>query len=677
MSEYNYFDQETQSAPKDDFDLDADKPSIGVKSKTAIVALIVSFAVMIKDQILGGVRAGKEAIDGEVDLSDQVSEPEEMPGRLKAGFKLITNENAPVKPSSELDDNNIGSEGNSLSAGSGQASKQLSPPSNVVPFTKAQGANTQEPFGTSQSKANVVTTNDGLDFSSIKKFEPSASDFDALDVGDKVEEGPDDDDPRPTPWSNRLPVVTAPVMLGQLHVNSLLVISFSDLLENSYDLDDDQLSIENLKASSGTLEQTGPISWTFRPSEEDIDDVKFSYEISDGTGSISQHAALELLPPAGKVIEGSAGNDALPGTAYDDVIIGRAGDDLINAGDGDDIIFGSAGNDEIYAGDGDDIVYGGAGDDLIFGGAGNDHLFGDDGADKLFGESGNDELDGGAGNDEIYAGDGDDIVYGGVGDDLILGGAGKDHLFGDDGVDTLFGESGNDELDGGAGNDQIFAGEGDDLVHGGDGDDELTGGDDKDAVDGGGGNDLFLATILDGDDHYSGGEGTDTYDISMTSADALVDLSQDIAVSSDIGEDRVEGIENVVGGSGNDVIVANDQTNILTGGAGEDIFVFNTASHASSSDGERDHITDLEVGDRIDISNIDGDEIEDGNQSFQLIQNGSEFTEAGQIRTRYEYFDEEEHTIIEGNPDDDDDVEFEIDLDDHHDLDDGYFIGVG
>ncbi len=603
MSGYNYFNDQGESAAKDDFDLESDTPSSGVKSKALIGVLVVSFVMMIKDLLWGAGRAKSEPTDGDADLSVQENEIKEMPGRMDGAFKLVSNEQPPVKASNDLD-NNVGSAAPPHRGSSGQVRDQPSPSSNVVPFKNAQGANQADATSNGSSKASVITTNDSLDFRSIANLKPTVSASDSLDVGDKVEDETNEDDIGGNSFTNRLPVVTAPLILGQLHVNNLLVISFSDLLENSFDFDNDQLSIENLTASSGTLEQSGPTSWTFTPEEEGGDDVEFSYEISDGTGAVSQSAVLEILPPAGKVIEGSADNDVLTGTAYDDVVIGRAGNDLITADNGDDIIFGGDGDDEIYAGEGDDIVYGGAGDDLIDGGSGDDELFGDDGDDKLFGESGNDELVGGAG------------------------------------------------------------------------DDELTGGEDADVLDGGSGNDLFLATISDGNDHYSGGLGADTYDISDTNADALVDLSQNTAISDDIGEDWIEGIENVVGGSGDDVIVANDEVNVLSGGAGEDVFVFNSATDAGAGDNHRDQITDLEVGDRIDISHIDGDETQEGNQSFQLIQNEADFTQAGQIRTRYEYFDDEEHTIIEGNTDEDDDVEFEIELDDHHDLDHDYFIGV-
>ncbi len=619
MTDFKYFNELAEPAPKDDFDLETDRQPVGTKSKIAMSVLLVSFVLKVKDLVWGG-SAKADPLKGAKWVLDEENGSVEASGSLKSSFKLITNDNVPEKPLSEL-------EGGTAGAGAGfsrlqdDQSGRVSPePSNIVPFSNGSNNLNAMLSGSALSSTNIVATKDSLDFSSLANV-PPASVTGGADVGDRVEEGADEDN-RQTPWSNRLPVVTAPIFLGQLPVNNFLVITLSDLLQNSSDLDDDQLSIENISSSTGTLEQLDSTSWKFIPDEQDMENVEFSFEISDGTGFVLQTATLELRPPAGQVIEGSENSDILSATAYDDVIIGKGGGDTVHALDGDDVIFGGAGDDEIHAGAGDDVIFGGAGDDLI---------------------------------------------YGGAGDDIISGGSG---------IDRLFGESGADEIDGGAGNDQISGGQGEDILLGGAGDDEITAGRDADVVDGGSGNDVFLATVLDGNDRYSGGSGIDTYDISYTSAGALIDLSQGIAVSDDIGEDQFEDIENVVGGEGDDVIVASQQTNVLTGGSGDDIFVFNTSSDAHTHDGQRDRITDLEVGDRIDLSSIDGDEAEEGNQSFQLIQNDAAFSEAGQIRVRYEYFEDEEHTVIEGNTDDDDEIEFEIGLDRYHDLNDDYFIGV-
>ncbi|MCF6198310.1 MAG: cadherin-like domain-containing protein [Hyphomicrobiaceae bacterium] len=622
MTDFNYFKEQAEPAPKDDFDLETDKQPVGPKTKIIISVLLVSFVLKVKDLVWGG-SSKADPLKGAKSLLDEENESAETLGSLKGAFKLITNDKAPAKSVNELEEMTTGSSGYSSGSQSGLVSGRLPEPGNVVPFTKGGESLKGVAASSPVSSANVVATKDSLDFSSLANVSPAPAGTAGLDVGDTVEEGVDEEEVRPTPWSNRLPVVTAPVFLGQLPVNNFLVITMSDLLENSNDPENDPLSIENLSTTSGTLEQLDPTSWKYTPDEENIGDVGFSFEISDGTGFVLQSATLELGSPAGRVIEGSEESDTLSGTAYDDVIIGKGGGDTVNAFDGNDVIFGGAGDDEIHAGAGDDVVFGG---------------------------------------------DGDDLIYGGIGNDIISGGNGHD---------SLFGQSGDDEIDGGAGNDQISGGQGKDVIHGGAGADAITAGADADIVNGGSGNDVFLATRFDGNDYYDGGSGVDTYNISETSADALIDLSRDIAVSSDIGEDQIEDIENAIGGAGNDVIIASQQTNVLTGGAGDDIFVFKTTSDAQTGDGQRDRITDFEVGDRIDLSAIDGDEAEEGNQSFQLIENESAFSEAGQIRVRYEYFEDEEHTVIEGNTDDDDEIEFEIGLDRYFDLNDDYFIGIG
>ena len=202
---------------------------------------------------------------------------------------------------------------------------------------------------------------------------------------------------------------------------------------------------------------------------------------------------------------------------------------------------------------------------------------------------------------------------------------------------------GNDEVIGGAGADEVLAGSGDDLV---------------------------IATVGDGNDSYDGGADADTYDLSLTVADAIVDLGSGTAASLETGSDHISDFENVIGGRGNDVIIADDETNVLTGGPGDDTFVFRSASSIGIGAGARDKILDFDVGDKIDLSDIDrefantfGDTLEDlGFRRFVLIGDGDAFTAPGQLRFNYEQFDEREITVVAGNIDTDEDAEFEIEL---------------
>jgi Ca2+-binding RTX toxin-like protein len=142
-------------------------------------------------------------------------------------------------------------------------------------------------------------------------------------------------------------------------------------------------------------------------------------------------------------------------------------------------------------------------------------------------------------------------------------------------------------------------------------------------------------------------------------------------------EDTLTGIENVVGGSGNDILtgdaganaldggLGNDTltggggndtltgglgTDTLTGGAGNDTFVFTTPAEAGNG-ASRDLIADVAGagvagGDVIDVSGIDADTVALGDQAFTFIGTGG-FTAAGQLR----YFQDTVNTltIVEGN----------------------------
>jgi phosphodiesterase/alkaline phosphatase D-like protein len=164
----------------------------------------------------------------------------------------------------------------------------------------------------------------------------------------------------------------------------------------------------------------------------------------------------------------------------------------------------------------------------------NDHLVGTDDADVILGA---------AGNDQVKGGNGDDYLDGSKGNDFIAGG---------DGADEIFGRNGNDFLKGGDGADRLEGGNGNDKASGGDGDD------------------VFVAANGDGNDHYSGDQGTDTLDLSATSAPVKVDLEGGTASGSAIGFDRLSSVENVIGSGGGDHIAGDNDANRLEGGAGND-----------------------------------------------------------------------------------------------------------
>jgi len=201
------------------------------------------------------------------------------------------------------------------------------------------------------------------------------------------------------------------------------------------------------------------------------------------------------IPPSDGTVSGSAGDDVID-TAY----TGDPDGDRVDANDA--ITFGASGND--------DIIEAGSGNDTVLAGDGNDTVMGGDGNDQIFGGSGNDQIDQGFGDDVIYAGDGDDIIssfamsgsdtiYAGSGNDFVQTGFGNSdsaEIYAGDGDDFIADNGGftsNDIFDGGAGNDNILGGEGNDTIIGGSGDDTVNGfaGDDTFVLEDGFGTDII------------------------------------------------------------------------------------------------------------------------------------------------------------------------------------------
>lgn len=254
-----------------------------------------------------------------------------------------------------------------------------------------------------------------------------------------------------------------------------------------------------------------------------------------------------------------------------------------NGDDEDNAISGSSTQDVISGFGGDDVISGLGGDDTLYGNAGNDQLMGDDGNDQLIGGDGNDDLFGDAGNDSLDGGEGADDLFGGHGDDLLYGGADGDVLDGGHGADLLSGGAGNDVIRGDGGNDRLEGGDGDDILSGG-----------------------------AGTDGFFGGNGRDMVDYSYSSGDWKIDLSGGIATS--LTGTVVEGlhsIENATGGSGNDIMIADEAGSWLFGQLGNDQL---------TGGGFNDW---LDGGDGSDnINGMDGDDLIDAGSGDDLVRDG-------------------------------------------------------
>jgi Ca2+-binding RTX toxin-like protein len=337
-----------------------------------------------------------------------------------------------------------------------------------------------------------------------------------------------------------------------------------------------------------------------------------------------------------ETVYGSEHDDVLEGDAKANLLRGRGGNDVLRGGDGADTLRGDAGNDTLEGGnntlwfdidladyqfvgngitvnlvtgvadagsDGMDTLVGMEG---AFGGAGNDLLVGDDGYLNFF--------RGGLGDDTIQAGDGYDIIdyqfgspTGGVTVDLAAGtatgGAGNDQLTGIESVwgtafaDLLIGGAGDENFRGNAGNDTLRGGGGQDSAdYGGasggvsvdlqagsssgpDGNDvlesieEVFGSAHADLLLGDAGDNGFRGGL--GNDTIDGRSGTDTVSYTIARGAVTVNLAQGTATGAD-GNDALAGIENVLGGLFDDLLVGDAGANWLRGddsafgGAGDD-----------------------------------------------------------------------------------------------------------
>lgn len=187
----------------------------------------------------------------------------------------------------------------------------------------------------------------------------------------------------------------------------------------------------------------------------------------------------------------------------------------------------------------------------------------------IHGTRGPDVIVGGEGPNRIFGARGNDVICGGYGRDRIEGGRGKDTIDGKKDADLVHGGRGSDEVDGGAGRDNVRGGSGNDTVRGGPGRDDVGGGRGDDAVEGGGGGFDTVAGGI-GRDRIDGGAGA--HDIaSYRSAGGTIEVDLASGRVRGAEQERLTGIEDVVGGTGDDLMATSEVTaNRLEGGPGDD-----------------------------------------------------------------------------------------------------------
>ena len=229
-------------------------------------------------------------------------------------------------------------------------------------------------------------------------------------------------------------------------------------------------------------------------------------------------------------------------------------------------------------------------------------------------------------------------------------------------VAFLSGTAQADDLIGADDADLILAGAGDDVVEAGKGDDIIDGGAGADVMFGGEGNDTFLIGSDEATDFLFGGLGQDMIDLTGLSAGAEIDLGSlsplgSIRIGNSI--DRISSIEDVIGGMGDDTIIASEAQNDLAGGEGNDTFRFDSAAAADG-----DTIRDFAPGDRIDLSRIDAVNGQLGNQSFTLVSEGDQTGAGSLVMTELA----DGTTSIAGHLDDDGTADFTLNVRSSHSL---------
>ena len=314
---------------------------------------------------------------------------------------------------------------------------------------------------------------------------------------------------------------------------------------------------------------------------ETLKSVGFDY---DGDGTVDQEFALtDSLDGSANaddtLIVGTSSGEALSGGAASDVLLGNAGADTLFGGAGDDQLYGGAGNDAYLTSLGDDTIHVGGGDDTlkVTGSMTEVSLKDTDGEgvanDLVF------QINDGTNDLTVTVSDhvGDPLKYVDidptdgeveyiVGETLIVGSDEADTLQSSDAGGVIFGNLGNDQLSGGTGDDQLVGGGGRDTLEGG-----------------------------AGDDKFVGGDGVDTASFAGASQLVSADLEAGVASGAGTGTDTFDGVENLLGGSGDDTLSGDDGSNVISGGAGND-----TLTGRGGSD-------TLVGGDGVDTVSFDGE----------------------------------------------------------------------
>ena len=316
--------------------------------------------------------------------------------------------------------------------------------------------------------------------------------------------------------------------------------------------------------------EAGNDTYTF---DSDASLSTYTLEDSSGTGDTISLAPTSSLPVILNLSQITAQNV----NAHLSLILGSA-TDFENAigGDQDDVLFGNSVANRLTGNAGRDRLNGRDGSDELIGGSGDDtHVF--ELATSLEADTVNEATNGGTDTLDFSAQTTAVTAY------LNLTSVQTVHtnrtlqLNSHSTVENLIGGSGSDLLVGNGLKNTLTGGAGDDTLNGTTGSDMLVGGLNNDIYTFG------TSSVGEADKVVENtGEGLDTlsFAIRTTAVTVYLNLSTVQAVHSNrtLQLNSHSTIENLIGGSGSDLLVGNALDNTLTGGAGDDILNGTTGS---------------------------------------------------------------------------------------------------
>jgi parallel beta-helix repeat protein len=164
-----------------------------------------------------------------------------------------------------------------------------------------------------------------------------------------------------TPTVNHAPVVATPLLDQNATENT--AFSYVVPATSFTDPDNDSLSYTASLADGSALPDWltfDAASRTFSGTPHSTASGTYSVKITATDGSNANVSdsftlAVQDVPAAPIIINGTPNNDTLTGTVANEQLVGGAGNDTLNGGAGNDILIGGAGADKLTGGDGADV----------------------------------------------------------------------------------------------------------------------------------------------------------------------------------------------------------------------------------------------------------------------------------------------------------------------------------